>query len=78
MKLHVQNASRAERRSVLTNREQQVLALLCQGLSNKKIARELRLTEGTIKHYVHNILIKVRLRSRMEIIAAARRGRLLD
>ena len=73
MKLYVQNASRAERRGVLTNREQQVLALLCQGLSNKKIARELRLSEGTIKQYVHNILIKLRLPNRMEIIAAARR-----
>ncbi len=73
MKLYLQNASRAERRGVLTNREQQVLALLCQGLSNKKIARELRLSEGTIKQYVHNILIKLRLPNRMEIIAAARR-----
>jgi len=63
-------------RVAVTNREQQVVALVCQGLSNKQIAHELRLSEGTVKIHVHHILTKNGLRSRMEIVAAAN-GRLM-
>lgn len=41
---------------VLTAREQSVLELIAQGLSNKAIARRLALTEGTVKGYVSQIL----------------------
>ncbi len=66
-----QNANRVERRGVLTAREQQVITLVCQGLSNKEIARELGLSEGTVKQHVHRILVKTDLRNRGEIIVAA-------
>ena len=51
----------------------EVVALVCRGLSNKEIARELRLSEGTTKVHVHNILVKTGFRSRTEIMFAATR-----
>ena len=72
--LLAQNASRLDWRGVLTARQQQVMALVCQGLSNKAIAHKLRLSEGTVKMHVHNILKKTGFRSRTEIILAATRA----
>jgi DNA-binding NarL/FixJ family response regulator len=69
--LLAQNESSMEWRGVLTARQQQVTALVCQGLSNKAIACELGLSEGTVKVHVHNILLRVGVRSRREIIVAA-------
>jgi len=43
----------------LTGREQEVLALVARGLSNKAIARELGLAEKTAKNHVSNILAKL-------------------
>ena len=57
--LLAQNASRSEWSFVLTARQQEIVALICRGLSNKEIARELRLSEGTAKMHVHNILRKL-------------------
>jgi len=71
--LLAQNASRLDWSCVLTARQQEVVALICRGLSNKEIARELRLSEGTTKVHVHNILVKTGFRSRTEIIFAATR-----
>jgi two-component system nitrate/nitrite response regulator NarL len=50
----------------LTERERQVLALLPQGGSNKLIARELSITEGTVKVHIKNLLKKLHLKSRTE------------
>lgn len=50
----------------LTAREEQILRLLGQGLSNKEIGTELSLKEKTVKHYVTNILQKLQLRNRVE------------
>jgi DNA-binding NarL/FixJ family response regulator len=72
--LLAQNASGLEWSCVLTARQQEIVALICRGLSNKEIARELRLSEGTAKVHVHNILEKTRFRSRTEIIFAATRA----
>lgn len=50
----------------LTAREQQILAGLSSGMTNKEIARLLTLSEKTIKHYVTNILQKLQVRNRVE------------
>jgi DNA-binding NarL/FixJ family response regulator len=50
----------------LTEREQQVLELLVQGLSNPEIAEKLLLSENTIKKYLHNVLGKLHLNNRVE------------
>ncbi len=59
----------------LTRREEQVLQLLAQGLSNKEIAQELLLRPQTVKNYVHVILQKLDVRSRLELIRHLRAGR---
>ncbi len=50
----------------LTPREQQILAILVQGRSNKEIGNSLYLSEKTIKHHLTNILQKLRVRNRVE------------
>lgn len=50
----------------LTDREEQILELIAQGLSNKMIARKLDITEGTVKVHVKHLLKKLNLRSRVE------------
>jgi DNA-binding NarL/FixJ family response regulator len=53
-------------RDALTAREEQILRLVGQGLSNKEIGRQLEIKEKTVKHYVTNILQKLHLRNRVE------------
>jgi two-component system, NarL family, nitrate/nitrite response regulator NarL len=50
-----------------TDREQEILACIVDGLSNKLIAHKLGISEGTVKVHVKNILRKLNLRSRLEI-----------
>lgn len=51
----------------LTPREKEILRLIADGLSNKMIARELDITEGTVKVHVKHLLKKLNLRSRVEV-----------
>lgn len=51
----------------LTDREQEILACIVDGLSNKLIAHRLDISEGTVKVHVKNLLKKLNLRSRLEI-----------
>jgi len=50
----------------LTDRERDILACVATGMSNKLIARELDITEGTVKVHVKNLLKKLNFRSRVE------------
>lgn len=50
----------------LTSREHEILKLIAKGLSNKLIARELDISDGTVKVHVKHILKKLGLRSRVE------------
>jgi two-component system nitrate/nitrite response regulator NarL len=59
-----------------TPREQEVLGLLADGQSNKLIARNLELSEGTVKVHVKHILKKLGLRSRLEAALWAAQRRL--
>lgn len=58
----------AKNRSIkeLTERELQILQGLANGKSNKQIARDLDITEGTVKVHVKNILHKLNFRTRVE------------
>jgi DNA-binding NarL/FixJ family response regulator len=48
----------------LTAREQQILQLIRDGLSNKEIASRLHISPSTVKNHVHHLLDKLKLRSR--------------
>ncbi len=71
----VENAVKAGKISLfkksvkMTAREQQVIALIGQGLSNKEIAQNLNLATFTVKSHVHNILEKLALHSRLQVAA---------
>jgi two-component system, NarL family, nitrate/nitrite response regulator NarL len=61
--------------TTLTRRESEILQLVADGLSNKEIANELTITEGTVKNHVHNALEKLHLTNRVQAAAyAVRRG----
>ena len=50
----------------LTERERDILGCLASGLSNKLIARDLNIAEGTVKVHIKNLLKKLKFRSRLE------------
>lgn len=52
----------------LTAREQQVLSLLGQGLSNQEISDSLAIEIGTVKNHVHSILRKLKVNSRYQAV----------
>lgn len=52
--------------SSLTSREFEILKLIAKGLSNKLIARELDISDGTVKVHVKHLLKKLNLKSRVE------------
>lgn len=61
----------------LTPREQDVLHAMAQGLSNKLIARQLDITEHTVKFHVNAILGKLGAQSRTEAVVRATRAGLI-
>ncbi len=62
----------------LTERELEVLRLVAHGLNNREIAKQLFISENTVKNHVRNILEKLQLHSRMEAVMYAVREKLLD
>ncbi|KQX69879.1 MAG: response regulator [Angustibacter sp.] len=62
----------------LTDRELEVLKLVARGLANRDIAKELFISENTVKNHVRNILEKLQLHSRMEAVVYAVREKILD
>lgn len=56
---------------LLTPREEQVVALVADGLSNREISQELGLSEHTVKKYLFRIFDKVGISSRVELVLYA-------
>ena len=62
----------------LTGQEKQVLALISEGKTNREIAAELYLSEGTVRNYVSSILSKLNVSNRAEAAAYAIKHHLQD
>lgn len=63
----------------LTAREREVLELMVEGVtSNRKLARRLGLSENTVKFHVRNILDKLRLHNRAEVVGYALRKGIVE
>ena len=72
------NRSRREiqlKSSKLSAREIQIVDFLFEAKTNKEIARELNLSEKTIKHYMTNLMTKLKVKSRLEVVLAAQSSR---
>lgn len=61
----------------LTERERSILRLVAGGYSNKEIGRSLHLSEGTVKNYVSELLVKLDCRDRTHAVLKAITQRLL-
>ena len=69
--------STVDRPSMLSSREIEVLRLIAQGASNKEIAEQLIISEGTVKNHISNILSHLGLRDRTQAAIYAREHNLL-
>jgi DNA-binding NarL/FixJ family response regulator len=58
-------------RRLLTPREEQVVALVAEGLGNRQIASELNLSQHTIKKYLFRIFEKLGVSTRVELVLYA-------
>jgi DNA-binding NarL/FixJ family response regulator len=63
----------------LTPREREVLELMVEGVtSNRKLAKRLNLSENTVKFHVRNILDKLRLHDRAQVVGYALRTKMIE
>lgn len=53
--------------AVLTGRQRQIVRLVSLGMSNRQIATELHLSEGTVKEYIWRLFQKLSIHNRTEL-----------
>jgi DNA-binding NarL/FixJ family response regulator len=76
---HQASPSRESPAVTLTDRERDVLELLVSGVtSNRDLADRLFVSENTVKYHLRNILDKLHLSSRAQVIAYAMQHRIVD
>lgn len=52
----------------ITQKEYEIITLVAEGMNNKEIANELFLSEGTVRNYLSNILEKLQMRDRTQLV----------
>jgi DNA-binding NarL/FixJ family response regulator len=57
----------------LTEREREVITLICEGLQNKTIAQRLAISDTTVRHHLTSIFAKLDLENRLELVIYAYR-----
>jgi len=67
----------AQGADLLTQREQDVVACIAEGLSNREVAKRLKLSEHTVKNYLLHIFDKLGVSSRVEVVLYASGQRIL-
>ena len=55
----------------LTEREHQVIALVCEGLKNRQIAERLFISDSTVRHHLTSIFSKLEISDRLELVIYA-------
>ncbi len=68
---------RTPKREVLTDRQQEIMQLLFQGLSNKEMALQLRISERTVKYHLGAVFDRLGASNRTEALATAMKSGLL-
>ena len=61
----------------MTDREKQVVELICKGMKNKGIAEKLFITETTVRHHLTSVFNKLEVESRLELVIYAFKHRLV-
>jgi len=62
----------------LTDREGQVIALVCEGLRNKQIAERLYISDTTVRYHLTSIFSKLDISDRLELVIYAYRQGLAE
>jgi DNA-binding NarL/FixJ family response regulator len=75
---HLQRATPPKEFAELTSREREVFRLIARGLSNGEIARELYISDTTVKTHVTRVLRKLNLRDRVQAVVLASRTGLFE
>ena len=65
-------SARMKRAFGLTRRQQELIPLISQGLTNKEIASHLNLSEQTIKNHIHGIMRRIGVNDRLQVIDQTR------
>jgi two-component system nitrate/nitrite response regulator NarL len=68
----IEHNNRQNLAAVLTKREQQIYSLMADGQSNKQISHHLVIEVSTVKNHVHNILVKLDVKSRAQAVTLMR------
>lgn len=71
---HAEAPSRKDTIADFTERETETLRFIANGMNNKLIARQLGISDGTVKVYVKNLLRKLSMHSRLELAAWAHKN----
>lgn len=58
----------------ITDKEMEIIELVAEGLNNKEIAQKMFLSEGTVRNYLSNILDKLELRDRTQLVVYYYKG----
>jgi two-component system, NarL family, nitrate/nitrite response regulator NarL len=61
------SSSRERERSLLSQREREIVALVAQGFKNKEMAEKMFISEQTVKNHLHNIFDKLGVSDRLEL-----------
>jgi DNA-binding NarL/FixJ family response regulator len=61
------SGSRERERSLLSQREREIVALVAQGFKNKEMAEKMFISEQTVKNHLHNIFDKLGVSDRLEL-----------
>lgn len=66
--------SEATKIASLTDREREVIALICEGLQNRSVGERLSITETTVRHHLTSIFAKLGVDNRLELVIYAYRN----